>query len=101
MQYTPRSMAGMNNMSAEIGAAGGLTLTLTLALALTVTLTLTLTLTLDGYAANMRFFTVGMDTSCGDPAKGQADCSQPFSNLNVSIRPQQNHTCAGSRLVHR
>ena len=85
MQYTPRSMAGMNNMSAEIGAAGGLTLTLTLTL--TLALTLTLTLTLDGYAATMRFFTVGMDTSCGDPAKGQTDCSQPFNNLNVSIRP--------------
>ena len=65
-------MAGMNNMSAEIAAA-------------------------DGYAATMRFFTVGMDTSCGDPAKGQTDCSQPFNNLNVAIRPQRNHTCAGGR----
>ena len=44
MQYTPSSMAGMNNMSTEIAAA-------------------------DDYAATMRFFTVGMDTSCGDPAK--------------------------------
>ena len=46
-----------------------LTLTLTLTVALTLALALTLTLTLDGYAATMRFFTVGMDTSCGDPAK--------------------------------
>ena len=67
MQYTPRSMAGMNNMSTEIAAA-------------------------DDYAATMRFFTVGMDTSCG-----QTDCSYPFNNLNAAIRPQQNHTCAGGR----
>ena len=57
MQYTPRSMAGMNNMSAEVAAA-------------------------DRYGATLRFFTVGMGTSCGsDAAKGQTDCSRPFREL--------------------
>ena len=59
-QYTPRSMKGMNNMSAEIAAA-------------------------DAYSDTMRFFTVGQDTTCGDPAKNQTDCSHPFSNLNTRL----------------
>lgn len=51
---TPHSMAGMNNLTSELAAA-------------------------DGYKETMRFFTVGMDTHCGDPKKNQTDCSKPFS----------------------
>jgi sialate O-acetylesterase len=64
MQYTPRSMAGMNNLSAELLAA-------------------------DGYAASMRFFTVGMDTSCAGAA-----CSKAFSQLNPVYRTA--HACNNS-----
>eukprot|EP00937_MAST-01D_sp_MAST-1D-sp2_P006352 g6352.t1 len=69
MQYTPRSMAGMNNMSAEIAAA-------------------------DAYGDTVRFFTVGMDTACGDPAKNQTDCSQPFRQLNPHV-PAPGAPCRG------
>ena len=67
MQYTPRSMAGMNNMTAEIAAA-------------------------DGYAATMRFFTVGMDTDCR-----KVDCTQPFKQLNPNIPNHTKNTCASGR----
>eukprot|EP01045_Picozoa_sp_COSAG04_P017331 COSAG04_NODE_1526_length_6459_cov_1.920283_5_plen_441_part_00 len=60
MQYTPHSMAGMNNLTAELAAA-------------------------DSYADSIRFFTVGQDTHCGDPKRGQTDCSQPFAELNDNI----------------
>jgi len=60
MQYTPYSMAGMNDVADEVAAA-------------------------DAYGDTVRFFTVGMDTSCGDPAKNQTDCSQPFRQLNEDI----------------
>ena len=55
MQYTPRSMDGMNNMSAEIAAA-------------------------DKYP-NIRFFTVGMQTKCG--GSGASNCTLPFRELNT------------------
>ena len=55
MQYTPRSMDGMNNMSAEIAAA-------------------------DNYP-NIRFFTVGMQTKCG--GSGASNCTLPFRELNT------------------
>ena len=60
MQYTPHSMAGMNNLTAELAAA-------------------------DAYADSIRFFTVGQDTHCGDPKRGQTDCSQAFTELNDNI----------------
>ena len=60
MQYTPYSMAGMNDVETEVAAA-------------------------DNYGDTMRLFTVGMDTSCGDPQKNQTDCSQPFRQLNEDI----------------
>ena len=57
MQYTPHSMAGMNNNTAEIAAA-------------------------DSYKA-IRYMTVGQQTVCGDPAKqhGRVNCSEPFPEL--------------------
>jgi sialate O-acetylesterase len=68
MQYTPKSMAGMNNMSAEIAAA-------------------------DALGERIRLFTVGMDTVCGDPAKpGHTDCSRPFRQLNTDI-PSAGQPC--------
>ena len=68
MQYTPRSMAGMNNMSSELAAA-------------------------DAYAASMRFFTVGMDTQCGDPKKNQTDCTK----VSACARHAHAHvTCANA-----
>lgn len=65
-------MAGMNNMSAEIAAA-------------------------DGYGATIKFFTVGMQTVCGN-GPGRTDCSTPFSQLNPNIPPvgtpcQAGHSC--------
>lgn len=73
MQYTPRSMAGMNNMSAEIAAA-------------------------DGLGDGIRLFTVGMETRCGDPKTGHTNCSQPFRQLDIRhSRPgskcQAGHSC--------
>ena len=62
MQYTPHSMAGMNNASAEIAAA-------------------------DAYGATIRFFTVGQETVCGNPSKGQVDCSKPFAELDTPVAP--------------
>ena len=46
----------------------------------------------DRYGATVRFFTVGMGTTCGsDAAKGQTDCSRPFRELNsvVKVPPWQ------------
>lgn len=60
MQYTPHSMAGMNNLTAELAAA-------------------------DAYGADIKFFTVGMQTVCGDPKKNQTDCSKPFTELNSAF----------------
>ena len=62
VQYTPHSMAGMNNATAEIAGA-------------------------DAYASTMRFFTVGQETQCGDPKKGQVDCSKPFPELDTPNKP--------------
>lgn len=59
-QYTPHSMAGMNNLTEELAAA-------------------------DAYGDTIRFFTVGMDTVCGDPTRGQTDCSKPFRELNPNV----------------
>ena len=70
MQYTPLSMAGMNNLTAELAAA-------------------------DAYGDTVRFFTVGMDTQCGDPAKNQTDCSQPFRELNDAGVPPPGTPCRG------
>ena len=53
MQYTPKSMSGMNNATAEIASA-------------------------DAYADTMRFFTVGQQTSCGS-APGYFNCNEPRS----------------------
>jgi hypothetical protein len=53
-------MAGMNNITAELAAA-------------------------DAYSDSIRFFTVGMDTSCGDPKKNQTDCTKPFRELATNI----------------
>lgn len=71
MQYTPRSMAGMNNASAEIASA-------------------------DAFSSTIKIFTVGMDTSCGAPGSGRADCSQPFTQLNPDV-PAPTNPCPGSR----
>jgi sialate O-acetylesterase len=71
MQYTPRSMDGMNNMSAEIASA-------------------------DAFSSTIRIFTVGMDTSCGDPTAGKTDCSRPFTQLNPRV-PLPPEPCPGSR----
>ena len=66
MQYTPRSMAGMNNMSAEIAAA-------------------------DSYSDTMRFFTAGMESVCGTPGSGsgralpRVNCTEPWTQLNPNI----------------
>jgi len=67
MQYTPRSMAGMNNLTAELAAA-------------------------DAYK-NIKFFTVGMETACGRPT----DCSKPFSELahGATIRSNNSAPCHG------
>jgi hypothetical protein len=66
MQYTPRSMAGMNNMSAELAAA-------------------------DGYGDTIRLFTAGMESVCGTPGSAsgralpRADCTKPWRELNPNI----------------
>ena len=58
MQYTPHSMAGMNNLTAELAAA-------------------------DAYGDTMRLFTAGMESVCGTPGAPsgrelpRADCSKP------------------------
>ncbi|CAK0792695.1 unnamed protein product [Prorocentrum cordatum] len=69
MQYTPLSMAGMNNLTAELAAA-------------------------DAYRGTIRFFTVGMETDCG-----QIDCSKPFSELahGPSIRSNMSAPCRRGR----
>jgi sialate O-acetylesterase len=67
MQYTPHSMAGMNNLTAELAAA-------------------------DSYSDSVRFFTVGQDTHCGDPKKGGVDCTKPFAQLNANIPGGNNIT---------
>lgn len=66
MQYTPRSMAGMNNLSAELLSA-------------------------DGYGASMRFFTVGdQDTTGTGPGTcpGTA-CAKAFRQLNPVYQTAQ------------
>ena len=55
MQYTPHSMAGMNNLSAELAAA-------------------------DAYSKTIKLFTVGMETHCSKALKDE-DCSEPFIEL--------------------
>mmetsp|Transcript_20487 Transcript_20487/g.62479 ORF Transcript_20487/g.62479 Transcript_20487/m.62479 type:complete len:609 (-) Transcript_20487:572-2398(-) len=71
MQYTPRSVSGMNNMSAEIASA-------------------------DALSDQIRIFTVGQDTMCGDPDAGKTDCSQPFEKLNPRVPPPEG-PCPGGR----
>lgn len=67
MQYTPRSMAGMNNLTAELAAA-------------------------DAYSNTIKFFTVGMETDCRT-----TDCSKPFSELahGSNIRTNMSAQCRG------
>lgn len=65
MQYTPHSMAGMNNLTAELAAA-------------------------EGYK-NIKFFTVGMETNCGHPT----ECSKPFLELahGENVRSNMSAPC--------
>jgi hypothetical protein len=65
MQYTPRSMAGMNNLTAELAAA-------------------------DKYSQTIKFFTVGMETSCS-----HTDCSKPFVELahGATVRSNMSAPC--------
>ena len=67
MQYTPRSMAGMNNLTAELAGA-------------------------DRYSETIKFFTVGMETNCA-----AADCAKPFRELahGASIRTNNSAPCHG------
>jgi len=67
MQYTPHSMAGMNNLTAELAAA-------------------------DAYSSTIRFFTVGMETDCR-----HTDCSKPFTELahGANIRSNMSAACRG------
>lgn len=60
-------MAGMNNLTAELAAA-------------------------DSYADSIRFFTVGMDTVCGDPKRNQTNCTLPFRELNPAFTAP--HPCS-------
>ena len=57
MQYTPNSMKGMNNKTAEMQAV-------------------------NAYGSTVRLFTVGMQTKC---AETDTDCSKPFRQLNTSF----------------
>ena len=41
------------------------------------------------YSASMRFFTVGMETSCGRPY----DCSKPFRQLNPEFDSEVMRPC--------
>merc|ERR1711865_507625 len=65
MQYTPHSMAGMNNLTAELAAA-------------------------DAYSSTMKLFTVGMETNCRS-----TDCSKPFTELahGANIRSNMSVLC--------
>jgi len=67
MQYSPRSMAGMNNMTAELASA-------------------------DAYSKTIKFFTVGMETDCR-----HADCSKPYSELahGPNVRSNMSAQCHG------
>jgi len=67
MQYTPHSMSGMNNLTAELAAA-------------------------DAYSATIKFFTVGMETDCR-----HVDCSKPFLELahGANIRNNNSAFCRG------
>ena len=71
MQYTPHSMAGMNNLTAELAAA-------------------------DAYSKTIKFFTVGMETACGTPPQ-RTDCSKPFLELahGPNIRSNNSAPCRG------
>ena len=67
MQYTPHSMNGMNNLTAEVAAA-------------------------DGYADGVRIFTVGMETQCGAPGgtncgRKHLNCSTEFVELDDVFTP--------------
>ena len=67
MQYTPHSMNGMNNLTAEVAAA-------------------------DRYADGIRFFTVGMETQCGAPGgtscgRRGVNCSTTQSELDSRVTP--------------
>ena len=70
MQYTPHSMAGMNNLTAELAAA-------------------------DAYGDTMRLFTAGMESVCGTPGSPsgrelpRADCSKPWLQLNPNVSVKQ------------
>ena len=83
MQYTPSSMAGMNNKSAEVAAA-------------------------DAYGDTMRLFTVGMGTNIYSDVPGGTNCSEPYRQLNTTTHPRpctpgascrQNWTRASSNAV--
>ena len=65
MQYTPHSMAGMNNLTAELGAA-------------------------DAYSKTIKFFTVGMETDCR-----RSPCAKPFKELahGPNIRSNMSAPC--------
>ena len=63
MQYTPSSMKGMNNQSAEVAAA-------------------------DSYGDTMRLFTVGMGTNVYANSPGGTNCSQPYRQLNATTHPR-------------
>ena len=91
MQYTPHSMAGMNNVSTHAIPHPPFRRWLTDCLWVQLTSELA---DADNYADSMRFFTVGMDTHCGDPKKNQTDCSKPFTELNMKI-PTIGATCRG------
>jgi len=69
MQYTPRSMSGMNNLTAELAAA-------------------------DAYGKTIKFFTVGMETNCR-----ATDCSKPFKELahGPGIRSNSSAPCGGGK----
>ena len=69
MQYTPHSMSGMNNLTAELAAA-------------------------DAYGKTIKFFTVGMETACR-----VTDCSQPFRELahGPGIRSNNSAPCSGGK----
>ncbi len=60
LQYTPRSVDGMNNMSAEIAAA-------------------------TAYNGSVKLLTVGTGTACGDPLHNRTDCSAPLRQVSSII----------------
>ena len=81
MQYTPHSMNGMNNLTAEVAAA-------------------------DSYADGIKFFTVGMETFCNAPGgtkcgtAHQNNCSAEFPELPAPARPPGSACTAGCSCRH-